>query len=118
MPEPAPAPTPVFSLDIERSDDHATVLCHGKLVAGVNDVLYREVSKLLPGTKRIVLDLTDLTKMDSMGLGSVVRLYVSCKSAGSELQLINLGPRIRQLLGMTNLLTAFTIIGENNIVIH
>jgi anti-sigma B factor antagonist len=118
MPEPAPATAPVFSLDIETADDHATVLCHGKLVAGVSDVLYREVSKLLPGTKRIVLDLTDLTKMDSMGLGSVVRLYVSCKSAGSELQLINLGPRIRQLLGMTHLLTAFTIIGENNIVIH
>jgi anti-anti-sigma factor len=56
--------------------------------------------------------------MDSMGLGSVVRLYVSCKSAGSELQLINLGPRIRQLLGMTHLLAAFTIVGENNIVIH
>jgi anti-sigma B factor antagonist len=118
MPEPAAATAPVFSLDIECSDGVATVLCHGKLVAGVNDVLYREVSKLLPETKRIVLDLTDLTKMDSMGLGSVVRLYVSCKSAGSELQLINLGPRIRQLLGMTHLLSAFTVIGENNIVIH
>jgi anti-anti-sigma factor len=118
MPEPAPATTPLFSLDIERSDDQAVVRCHGKLVAGVNDVLYREVSKLLPDTKRIVLDLTDLTKMDSMGLGSVVRLYVSCKSAGSELQLINLGPRVRQLLGMTHLLSAFTVIGENNIVIH
>ena len=118
MPEPAPAPTSVFSLDIEQASDHATVLCHGKLVAGVSDVLYKEVCKLLPHTKRIVLDLTDLTKMDSMGLGSVVRLYVSCKSAGSELQLINLGPRIRQLLGMTHLLSAFTILGENNVVIH
>lgn len=118
MSEPAPATAPVFSLDIERCVDHATVLCHGKLVAGVSDVLYREVSKLLPGTKRIVLDLTNLTKMDSMGLGSVVRLYVSCKSAGAELQLVNLGPRIRQLLGMTHLLSAFTVIGENNVVIH
>jgi anti-sigma B factor antagonist len=117
MPEPAPATAPVFSLDIECGAGHATVLCHGKLVAGVNDVLYREVSKLLPGTKRIVLDLTDLTKMDSMGLGSVVRLYVSCKTAGSELQLINLGPRIRQLLGMTHLLSAFTVIGDNNVII-
>ena len=118
MSEPEAAATSVFSLDIECSGGQATVLCHGRLVAGVNDVLYREVSKLLPDMKRIVLDLTDLTKMDSMGLGSVVRLFVSCKSAGCELQLVNLGPRIRQLLGMTNLLSAFTVIGENNIVIH
>jgi anti-sigma B factor antagonist len=117
MPEPAPATAPVFSLDIEPADDHALVLCHGRLVAGVSDVLYREVSKLLPGAKRIVLDLTDLSKMDSMGLGSIVRLYVSCKSAGTELQLINLGPRIRQLLGMTHLLSAFTVIGDNNVII-
>lgn len=117
MPEPAPAPGPLFSLDIECSDDVAIVRCHGKLVAGVNDLLYKEVSRLIPGTKRIVLDLTDLRNIDSMGLGAVVRLYVSCKSAGTELQLVNLGPRIRQLLGMTHLLSAFTVIGDNNVVI-
>src|SRR6185437_4338427 len=117
MPEPAPATEPVFSLDIQPADDHALVLFHGRLVAGVSDVLYKEVSKLLPATKRIVLDLTDLSKMDSMGLGSIVRLYVSCKSAGTELQLINLGPRIRQLLGMTHLLSAFTVIGDHNVII-
>jgi anti-sigma B factor antagonist len=118
MPEPAPATSPLFSLDIECSDGVAVIRCHGKLVAGVNDILYTHVSRLLPGTKQIILDLTDLTNMDSMGLGTLVRLYVSSKSAGTRLELINLGPRIRQLLGMTHLLSAFTIIGENNIVIH
>jgi anti-sigma B factor antagonist len=107
-----------LTLDVDRTGNAAVVRCSGKLVAGVNDLLYHEVSQLIPGSKRIVLDLTDLTHMDSTGLGTVVRLYVSAKSAGCDLELINLGKRIRQLLGVTNLLSVFTIIGEHNIRMH
>ncbi len=104
-----------LTLDVDRTSNSAVVRCSGKLVAGVNDLLYVEVSHLIPCSKRIVLDLTDLTHMDSTGLGTVVRLYVSAKSAGCDLQLINLGQRIRQLLGVTNLLSVFTVIGEHDI---
>ena len=104
-----------LTLDVARSGNAAVVRCGGKLVAGVNDLLYLKVSKLIPESKRIVLDLTDLIQMDSTGLGTVVRLYVSAKSAGCDLELINLGKRIRQLLGVTNLLTVFTVVGEHNI---
>jgi anti-sigma B factor antagonist len=104
-----------LTLHVERDGNVALVRCGGKLVAGVNDLLYLKVSKLIPESKRIVLDLTDLVLMDSTGLGTVVRLYVSAKSAGCDLQLINLGKRIRQLLGVTNLLTVFTVVGEHNV---
>ncbi len=114
---PGEVATQTLTLDIERSGNTATVHCHGRLVAGVNDILYAEVSRLLPDTKRIVLDLTDLTHMDSMGLGALIRVCVSVRSAGSNLELVNLGPRIRQLLGMTHLLSAFTVIGQNNVII-
>lgn len=106
-----------FSLDIERAGDVVTVKCHGKLVAGVCDRLYAPVSKLIPETKHIVLDLTDLTHMDSMGLGTLVRLYVSAKSAGCAFELINLGKKIRQLLGVTNLLSVLTTMCEQGIAI-
>jgi len=104
-----------LTLAVDRKGDVAVVRCSGKLVAGVSDRLYREVSQLIPGPKRIVLDLKDLTHMDSMGLGTLVRLYVSCKSAGSVLELINMGTSVRQLLGITHLLSVFQTIGENNI---
>jgi len=89
----------------------------GQAGAGVNDFLYIEVSRLILDHKRIVLDLTDLHHMDSMGLGALIRLYVSTRSAGCDLELINLGKRIRQLLGITNLLSVFTVIGENGVKI-
>jgi anti-sigma B factor antagonist len=105
----------LLTLAVDRTGDCVVVRCNGRLVAGVNDRLYREVSQLIPGSKRIVLDLTDLTHMDSTGLGTLVRLYVSAKSAGCVLQLYNIGKSVRQLLGVTHLLSVFEVIGNNNI---
>jgi anti-sigma B factor antagonist len=104
-----------LTVEIDRAPGEALVRLTGRLVAGVTDVLYLEVKALIPQTQRIVLDLTDLTHMDSMGLGTLVRLYVSARAAGCDLELVNLGKRIRQLLGMTNLMSFFTIIGENDV---
>jgi anti-sigma B factor antagonist len=114
MPDKAAA-TSLLTLDVVRTSSAIVVKCNGKLVAGVNDVLYRKVSELIPETKRIVLDLTNLARVDSMGLGTLVRLYVSCRSAGCSLELINLGKQVRQLLGTTNLLSVFAIVGEHGI---
>ena len=105
----------LLTLAVEQIDDCAEVRCSGRLVAGVNDRLYTEVSQLIPSCKRILLDLTDLTHMDSSGLGTLVRLYVSAKSAGCALLLFNIGKPIRQLLGITHLLSVFEVIGNNNI---
>jgi anti-sigma B factor antagonist len=107
-----------LTLDVERSGEQVVVRCHGKLIAGVCDDLYSRVRQLIPDAKCIVLDLTDLTQMDSMGLGTIVRLYVSSKSAGCRLQLINIGPRIRQLLGITNLLSVLTDMCEQGVTIR
>jgi anti-sigma B factor antagonist len=116
MPEIAAASP--LTLDVERNGDVATVKCHGKLVLGICDLLSTEVRALIPDTKRIVLDLTDLKQMDSMGLGTIVRLYASAKTGGSCLVLVNLAPRIRQLLGITNLLSVLTDMCEQGVTIR
>ncbi len=110
MPEP-----PRLSLKIQAENNHATVACSGRLVAGVTETLGREVRQLIPNYSRVVLDLSGLTQMDSMGLGSVVRLLVSAKTSGCKLELINLSPRVRELFGIANLLSAFEICGEQRI---
>ena len=62
-----------LTLAVDRSGNAAAVRCSGRMVAGVNDRLFLEVSPLIPSLKRILLDLTDLTQMDSSGLGTLVR---------------------------------------------
>jgi anti-sigma B factor antagonist len=96
-----------LTLDVEHKGSTYLVHCHGRLVAGVCEDLYSRVRELIPGSKSIVLDLTDLAFVDSMGLGTLVRIYVSCKNAGSCMELINLGKQIRELLGLTHLMAVF-----------
>ena len=113
MPE-AATPKPFF-VEIEDHGATALVRCHGKLLAGYTDLLYHPVSALLPTHQRVILDLSHLTHMDSMGLGALARIYVAAKNRGCALELRNLGQKIRDLLILTNLLPAFTITGERNI---
>jgi anti-sigma B factor antagonist len=108
-------PSPRLTLNIERSSDTVIVFCHGELVAGATDLLYREVRPFIPESKRIILDFKELTYIDSSGLGTLVRLYVSARSGKCELELANISGRIRQILGITNLLSVLQVIGEHNI---
>jgi anti-sigma B factor antagonist len=108
------APAPLLTLDIDRTGDVVTIKCHGKLISGVTDVLYSAVCRNLKGTKHMVLDLGDLAYMDSLGLGTLARIYVSTKSAGCTLELMHLRKRVRELLSLTNMLSVFTIVGESN----
>lgn len=102
-------------LAVEQADEVAVVRCSGRLVAGVGDLLYDRVRGLTPSSRRIVLDCTELTHMDSSGLGTLVRAYVHAKSASCTLELVNIGKPIRQLLGITHMLDVFETIGKHNI---
>ncbi len=110
MPDEGSAPQ--FTLDIERNGTTTLVRLHGKLVLGVTDALHGSVSRLIPESKRIILDLTDLTGMDSMGLGSLARLYVSARTRGCTVELIHIGKRIREMLELTRILEVFGSVGE------
>jgi anti-sigma B factor antagonist len=104
-----------FSLKVELEPERAVVHCSGRLLGAACGELHRTANPLLLTNKLVVLDLSGLTHMDSMGLGTIVRLYVSSKTHGSCLELINLAPRIRQLLGITNLLSVLTNMCEQGI---
>ncbi len=110
---PTDAPVPPLSLRTYLDGDAALVHCTGKLTAGLTYILRDEVKPLIPQYKKIVLDLTDLTQMDSMGLGTIVSLYVSAKTSGTALILVNLSPRVRDLFRITNVWSILEVYGEN-----
>lgn len=115
MPEYGPPSLISTAIDIDPATGDATVVCRGRLVSDYRDEFYNAIRPLIPGSKRIVLDFSELTHMDSSGLGTVVRLYVAARAAGCDLQLLNLSTGIRKILSMTNLLSFFTVVGENQI---
>jgi anti-sigma B factor antagonist len=107
-----------FTLEVEHKGSKAVVHCHGRLVAGASKPLYDGVKPLIPECKLIVLDLADVKSMDSMGLGALVRLYVSASGSGSRLELTHLGKQIRELLGLTHLLSVLTDMSEQGITMR
>ena len=110
---PADAAGPLLSLRTHVEGDATIVQCTGTLTAGLTGILRDEVKRLLPHSKKIVLDLTLLTQMDSLGLGTIVSLYVSAKASGRTLVLINLSPRVRQLFSITNVWSIFDEYAEH-----
>lgn len=88
------------------------IQCAGDLISSNCVSLKDHVKSLLPKTKHVVLDLTDLSRMDSSGLGTIVAIYISAKNAGTTLELVNLNARIRELFGLTNLLAVFETCGR------
>src|SRR5438132_5698954 len=105
--QPAAATPPPFRVDIDLQPDVTVARCSGRLTIESGNTLRTEVQKFIKPGARIVLDLTNVTHCDSMGLGTVISLYVSSKSAGCRLELINLGQKIRQLFSMANILSLF-----------
>ena len=106
-----------LTLQVEHKGDEALVHCRGYLVAGVTNFLSSRVAPLIREKKRVVLDLTDLTYVDSMGLGTLVRLFCSAKAAGCRFELINLGKQVREILGITNLLSVLTGMCEKGVAL-
>jgi anti-sigma B factor antagonist len=104
-----------LQLDIEVVADTATVRCAGRLTLGSVSRFRYEVKRLLPHARVITVDLTGVTMMDSMGLGTLAALYASARNAGCDLLVVNIGPRIRQMLSLARLLSLFEATGEANI---
>jgi anti-sigma B factor antagonist len=104
---------PGLTLRMFSRGDATVVHCTGTLTAANSALLKSHVKGLLPATKHVVLDLTDLEQMDSSGLGVVVGVYISAKNAGSTIELVNLSARVRELFSLTNLLLLFEPCGRS-----
>ncbi|MBZ5568143.1 MAG: STAS domain-containing protein [Acidobacteriia bacterium] len=109
-------PVPLLSLEVQKTPTENIVRCSGKITSATNEQLQSTVRGLAPEKKRIVLDLTNTSFIDSSGLGALVGLYVSCRHAGSRLKLINLTPRLKDLFAMTNLAPIFE--GHDDLLGH
>jgi anti-sigma B factor antagonist len=101
-----------LSLHTYAWEDATVVCCTGRLTTETSALLKTEVKPLLLNKRRVILDLTELAHMDSSGLGALVGLYITAKGASCTLQLVNLSPRIRELLSLTNVLSVFETCGR------
>ncbi|GJF34002.1 hypothetical protein KNE206_67020 [Kitasatospora sp. NE20-6] len=94
-----------------QQDGVSIVDVKGKIVIGVGDVQLREAVRdlLSDGTRKIVLNLADVTGIDSSGIGELVSAYTATSRDGGQLKLANLPPKVRDILHITQLITVFEV---------
>jgi anti-sigma B factor antagonist len=99
-----------LKIDTHVADGVTVVACTGRIVFGEEASALRDnLKKLLTGTKRLVLNLSGVSYIDSGGLGTLVGVYSSARSAGADIKLTGLGQRLRDVLAITKLATVFEV---------
>jgi anti-anti-sigma factor len=109
-----PVPRPDNTLTIEHSvspQGTPTLVCRGRITLETAAQFRAEVKNLASQHKLLLADLRAVHSVDSAGLGSIFGTYISAKKEGCDLMLVNVQPRIKDLLNVTNL-TSFLAKGN------
>jgi anti-sigma B factor antagonist len=96
-------------LTTHEKGDVIIVDVSGRLTLGEGtSALRKRMRELVEGgSRRIVLNMADITYMDSSGIGELVATYTTVTTVGGELKLLNLAKRVHELLNITKLYTVF-----------
>jgi anti-anti-sigma factor len=98
-----PLPVSTLTLVTEKTPTESTIRCSGKITMENADQLRDTARKLIAESKRLVLDFSDVSYLDSSGLGMIVGVYISAKKARCQLKVINLNPRVKEIFTLTRL---------------
>ncbi len=95
-----------------RQVDGVTIVdLSGRITLGEGSVVLRDTIKDLlgKGQKKILLNLGDVSYIDSSGIGELVSAFTSVRNQGGELKLLNLTKKVHDLLQITKLYTVFDV---------
>jgi anti-sigma B factor antagonist len=98
-------------VEVRKTDDVVMVDLDGKLTLGLGDQILREtIDELLAeGWRKIVLNLSHVSFIDSAGVGELVSGLRTAKSFGARLKLVNASERAYSTLTISRLLPIFEI---------
>jgi anti-sigma B factor antagonist len=99
-----------LKMDTKAVDGVSVIHCSGRIVFGDEASFLRsKLKEVLATSKKIILDLSDVSYIDSGGLGTLVGSYSTARSAGADIKLAGLGQRVRDVLQITKLVTVFEV---------
>jgi anti-sigma B factor antagonist len=103
-----------------RQVDGITIVdLSGRITLGEGSVVLRDTIKDLlgKGQKKILLNLGDVSYIDSSGIGELVSAFTSVRNQGGELKLLNLTKKVHDLLQITKLYTVFDVKDDEAVAI-
>lgn len=82
------------------------VRCAGRITIESRDLLRHAVAAE-PRVKSVVLDLAEVTAIDAAGVGALVSLRRRANFTGTRLKLMNITPKVDEVLEITKVKSAF-----------
>lgn len=103
-----------LKLTTRQVGDVTIVDAAGRITLGEGSSAFRDTIKELvnKGHKKILVNLGDVTYIDSSGIGELVSGYTTVSNAGGQLKLLNLTKRVHDLLQITKLYTVFEVFDD------
>ena len=105
----------------ERTVGDVTILdLHGRLVFDEGDTSCVERIDALVSQNhvRIILNMEDVTYIDSAGVGALVAKYVTLRKRGGDLKLLRLSNRVRRVISIARLLAVFDAFESEDLAIR
>ena len=98
-------------VDVRHADDVIIVDLQGRLVSGTGDRLLNEIMNELLATSwsKILLNLSEVTKIDSAGIGELVASVKLAERFGSQVKLLHVQGQIRDILELSQILPLLSI---------
>jgi len=105
-----------LTVKTRKMDNSVVVDMSGRLTIGEPVLLLRETVRVLvnDGVRNFVLNLGDVSYIDSSGLGELVSLFTTVRNKQGDVKLLNLTAKAKDLLQMTKLLTVFDVYDDEN----
>jgi anti-anti-sigma factor len=100
-----------MQLSTRKRDDVTIIDLKGKITIGAGDLELRNAvtQAVNDGAKKLLINLSDVTTIDSSGVGELVSSYTTAKNRGVQLKLVNLPAKVQDVLTVTQLITVFDV---------
>jgi anti-sigma B factor antagonist len=109
-----------ISIDTRKMNDVSVLDVTGKITLGDGAGAMRDTLRTMAkdGQKKILLNLGEVSMIDSSGLGVLVAGFASISNQGGQLKLLNLTTRTRDLLLITKLFTVFEVFEDEAVAVR
>ncbi|HUO31547.1 MAG TPA: STAS domain-containing protein [Bryobacteraceae bacterium] len=109
-----------LKINVRESGNVVILDLDGRITIGEEATSLRDTIKemLDGGHRHILLNLADVSYIDSTGLGQFVGSFATVTSRGGELKLLNLQKRLQELMQITKLITVFETFTSETAAVH
>jgi anti-sigma B factor antagonist len=100
-----------MNVNVRQAGDVTILDLKGKITIGSGDVALRNsIQEVMNnGAKKVLINMADVSTIDSSGIGELVSAYTTATNRGAKLKLFNLPAKVSDILTITQLITVFDV---------